>query len=430
MAARSRSVDNGAGHGVLVVLLVDEDVLLVGVDVALLGGAHDVGEGHDVGHQGQGADDGHHGGVGGHGVDRGAHRGGFAAGHLIELFDGLDAVGILHRQHGPAEPLAAVLEGLLEEGEHLGEHAPDGQRVGAVLDPSAAVPQQGSHRRGQQQGDAAVPAVGGQAVVGVGEVPDVVDQDVDPRHVGPDHVLLVLRRVDVPPGGHAEDVEQAGQAVEHVVPAAEEPHALAAEPPLVPAHDGALEVGDHGDEDVDGHDDEGEGLEPVLGADAPFVLDHHEADAAGEGGVELGVVEPAVHVDVGLVVHGPFGTAVGSDGDGHEVDRQQYRYDEEGDGTAQLGAARKLVPEDQACQHHQQHPPLCKGISPINLEKHRFVFLVDILLMPFLTALGWRLLRVGAQKKRSGRDLLAGNAAWMGIISFCLSWRAQPWRCR
>ena len=58
---------------------------------------------------------------------------------------------------------------------------------------------------GQQQGDAAEPAVGGKAVVGVGKVPDVVDDDVDPRHVGPNHIFLVLRGVDVPPGGHAED---------------------------------------------------------------------------------------------------------------------------------------------------------------------------------------------------------------------------------
>ena len=54
------------------------------------------------------------------------------------------------------------------------------------------------------------------------------------------------------------------------------------------AHDGRFEVGGAGDEDVDGHDDEREGLEPVLGADAPFVLDHHEANTPGRGRVQLG----------------------------------------------------------------------------------------------------------------------------------------------
>lgn len=41
-------VDVGAGHGVFVVLLVDEYVLLVRIDVALLRDADDVADGDDV----------------------------------------------------------------------------------------------------------------------------------------------------------------------------------------------------------------------------------------------------------------------------------------------------------------------------------------------------------------------------------------------
>lgn len=153
-------VDVGAGHRVFVVLLVDEDVLLVRIDVALLRDADDVADGDNVGNQGQCADDGHCRGVG---------VGGAALDDAVQR-----AVSIGGRQGHPVELVEAVVEGLLEEGEHLCEHTPDGQRVGAVLDPAAAVPEQGSHGRGQQQGDAAEPAVGGQAVVGVGEVPEFV----------------------------------------------------------------------------------------------------------------------------------------------------------------------------------------------------------------------------------------------------------------
>lgn len=41
-------VDIGAGHGVFVVLLVDEDVLFVRIDVALLRDADDVADSDDV----------------------------------------------------------------------------------------------------------------------------------------------------------------------------------------------------------------------------------------------------------------------------------------------------------------------------------------------------------------------------------------------
>ena len=105
----------GASHGVLVVLLVNKDILFVRIDVTFLGDADDVGDGDDVGHKSESTDDGHHCGVGSHGVNCGADSCCFTTSDVVELLDGLDTIGILHGQHGPAEPLAAVLEGLLEE---------------------------------------------------------------------------------------------------------------------------------------------------------------------------------------------------------------------------------------------------------------------------------------------------------------------------
>ena len=173
--------------------------------------------------------------------------------------------------------------------------------------------------------------------------------------------MLVLGAVDAPPGGHAEDVDEAGDAVEDVVPATDLRDALGGDPrDGVGAAGGeevrgALEVRDDGDQDVDRDDHEREGAEPLgLAEGAPLVLDDHEADAAGEGGVDLGVVEPAVLVDVRGVVDGPVLALRHADGDGDAVDGHRDRSGAEDDEAADLGAAGELVEQDEADE--DQHP--------------------------------------------------------------------------
>ena len=200
---------------------------------------------------------------------------------------------------------------LLEEREHLGKHAPNGQRKGTVLNPAALVPDKGGDGGRQQQRKAAEPGVGGQAVVGVAEVPDIVGDDVDPGHIGPQHVGLILGGVDAPPTGHAEDVDDTGDAVEHVVPAGQlrstfggDPGGLAQDKEVI----GALKVGHDGDHDIDGDDHKRPCAEPMRLADlAPLVLNGNEAPATGQRCVYLGVVEPAVLVHMGGVGERPLG---------------------------------------------------------------------------------------------------------------------------
>ena len=169
-----------------------------------------------------------------------------------------------------------------------------------------------------------------------------------------------------------------GDAVHHIVPAAILPYALGGEPPLVPAIDGALEVGYAGDENVDCDDDERERLEPVLCTDTPFVLDHHEADAPCGSRVELGIMEPALHVDMGLVLKRPLRAAAYSEPDGKEVDGEGQRDYEEHRDAAEFCTACEFIEEDEAQKDHQQHPPLSEGASSglhsINLEEHRCWF--------------------------------------------------------
>ena len=178
---------------------------------------------------------------------------------------------------------------------------------------------------------------------------------------------MLLGGVDAPPAGHAEDVDQARQGIDPVPPAAVEPHALGGIPPAA-AHDGSaagchrlcaldggLHIGEVGDQDVDGHDDEGEGLEPLVLAQAFLVLEHHKADAAGAGGVQLCVVEPAVHVLVGLVVQRPGLAHSRAHGDGDEIGRQSPQHHTEDCNAALLGLPCDLVGDDQAREY--QNPP-------------------------------------------------------------------------
>ena len=185
---------------------------------------------------------------------------------------------------------------------------------------------------------------------GVAEVPDIVGDDVDPGHVRPQHVGLVLAGVDAPPTGHAEDVDDACDAVEHIVPAGELRGALGGDPSgLAQGKEviRALKVGHDGDHDIDGHDDKRPCAEPLGLADlAPLVLDGDEAPASGERGIDLCIVEPAVLVHVRGVGKRPLGALRHADGDGDAVDGHGKGRHAKDDGGASLGAATNLVEHD------------------------------------------------------------------------------------
>ena len=144
--------------------------------------------------------------------------------------------------------------------------------------------------------------MGWQVVVGVSKVPDIVNQDVNPDHIRPDHVLFVFGGVNLPPAGHTEDIQDTGDTVHDVMPAAIEPNALGGLPPAVPAFDGRLKITADSNHNVDGYDDKGERLKPMGFADAPLVFNHHKADTSCQSCIEFCVVEPAVHVQIGAVV--------------------------------------------------------------------------------------------------------------------------------
>ena len=112
-----------ASGGLLPIAGALKDILLVGVAAELLGAVGDVDDGGDVGDQ----------------CDNRNRGGGACVERGVRHKDGL----------------------LLEVGEHLGKHAPNGQGKGTVLDPAALVPDKGRHGGGQQQRKAAEPGVGG-----------------------------------------------------------------------------------------------------------------------------------------------------------------------------------------------------------------------------------------------------------------------------
>ncbi len=182
--------------------------------------------------------------------------------------------------------------------EHIGElrhghdeHDPKRQRLRAVLQPGALLDEERRDGAGQQKRQAAVSGMIGDAVVGVGEVPQVVGDDPRPDHVGPDHVAaLVLRDDDAEPAADGDDVQDAGDAVHDVPGAGDGPEVLddAARPQTEAEH---LEIAYDGLGDVDGQDERREAQRPLLLVEVVNLAvlarplheaQRHEADAARE----------------------------------------------------------------------------------------------------------------------------------------------------
>ena len=202
--------------------------------------------------------------------------------------------------------------------------------------------------------------MGGEIEVGVFEVPDIVGDYEPDGHIGPEHIglALILGGEEVDAARHAEYVDEARERVQYVPPAAVKEHALIGGPPRAGKVAGDLERGKRGfeignvrDHYIRGDDEPGEPLEPFFLAYAPFILDHHEADAADRRGIELKVMEPAVHIGDGGIFLSPEEPDVRED----VIDRQRKRNGDEYQYPAELAFAADLIEQDQPRKH--QAPP-------------------------------------------------------------------------
>ena len=213
--------------------------------------------------------------------------------------------------------------------------------------------------------------MGRQVQIGVLEVPHIIGQDIQPDHIGPQHIFLIFGSVDTPPAGHAEDVDDTGSAVEPVPPATIQPDIFAGQPPAVGRKgtlDAGFEVADHSNQNIGGHDQEGEHLEPIRFADGPLVFQHHKADAAQCRGIELEIMEPAVHVDIGGIIQRPLGTHSSAYINGDKVNSQTCGQNQEAGNAAPFCPACKFIGESQTHKYHQPAKKLETGGFAINLE--------------------------------------------------------------
>ena len=154
------------------------------------------------------------------------------------------------------------------------------------------------------------------------------------------------------------------------MPSTIEPDLLRRKIPAVPSLDGGFEIGSDGNEDVNGYDDEWERLEPVLLTDTPLVLDHHEANAPGESGIEFRIMEPAVHIEIGLVVERPFSTGRDPNLDCDEVGSESQRKREEHHGSAEFCPPCKFVEKYESDEDSEHGNPLIDSHISINMEQH------------------------------------------------------------
>ena len=103
---------------------------------------------------------------------------------------------------------------------------------------------------------------------------------------------------------------------------------------------------------------------------SPVVFEDHEPDTPGQGRIELGIVEPAVHMHIGLVIQSPLRPLCRSHIDGDKIDGQRRRNRKKTDAPSRLRAARKLVHEDQPRKNHDPAKDLPNCPSVINLKNH------------------------------------------------------------
>ena len=105
----------------------------------------------------------------------------------------------------------------------------------------------------------------------------------------------------------------------------------------------------------------------MLFADAPFVLDHHKADAACKSGIKLCVMEPTVHFFQGVLSERRKAFRR-QELDGNEPSRDDDGKHEDEQNAADLGSAGELVENNKTNEDCQHSEPLHKCAITVNLE--------------------------------------------------------------
>lgn len=141
-----------------------------------------------------------------------------------------------------------------------------------------------------------------------------------------------------PPACHTENVDDTGNTVKPVPPAAVNPNIFTGQPPAAckSAFNGRLKVRCYGNKDIDCNNGKGKYLKPFLLAYAPFVLKHHKADTACCCRIKLGIMEPTVHINMSLVIQCPFCSCFCTYGNSNKVNRQRRRKNKETENSACL----------------------------------------------------------------------------------------------
>jgi len=67
----------------------------------------------------------------------------------------------------------------------------------------------------------------------------------------------------------------------------------------------------------------------MLLTDTPSILYQHKTDTAGQGSIKLRIMEPPVHIQVGLVLKCPLRSLSGRHGNHDKIDSKRRRQDSE-----------------------------------------------------------------------------------------------------
>ena len=117
---------------------------------------------------------------------------------------------------------------------------------------------------------------------------------------------------------------------------------------------------------------------------SPMIFDDHKTDTTGQRRIELGIVEPTVHMHISLIIQRPLYALRRTYINRNEIHRQHRRDHKETDCAARLGTPRDLIHNDQPGKDHHpaQNLPTCHAATQMkhNYSLSPLIFHINTLL--------------------------------------------------
>ena len=100
----------------------------------------------------------------------------------------------------------------------------------------------------------------------------------------------------------------------------------------------------------------------------PVIFNDHKSDTTGQRRVKLGIMEPAVHMYISLIVQRPFRSLRRAHVNRNKINCQHRRNRKEADSASEFGSPRDLVHKNQTCKYHNPAHKLPYGCATTKIK--------------------------------------------------------------